>query len=227
MTINRGSLQRALAMVLVTLAALIGFPAQADSPDVAMVTLLQGKASRSTPQGSQPVQAFTKLRHGDLMTIERGARLQIVYFDGGRQETWQGGGRLEVAKMDSTPFGLAPPAVKVLPAVVVKQIAKTPALDSQGRAGMLRVRAVGAVGDATTNLANIEASYERMRQEADRDDLHPELYLLSALFELRQLDRLEQALAGLQRTQAGNPAVDAVVARYSKALQGARESARQ
>jgi hypothetical protein len=195
----------------------------AEGADVAMITLIQGKVSRGTPQGPQPVQAFTKLRHGDLMIIDRNAQLQLVYFDSGRQETWTGGGRLEIARADSTPFGLAPPAVKILPAVVVKQIAKTPALDSQGRAGMLRLRAVGPVGDA----AAIEASYERLRGEMAPDDLSPELYLLSSLFEMRQYDRLERALADLRQRRAGHPAVPAVLAAYDKALRSAREAGNQ
>jgi len=189
------------AIALFVASQSFGGAALADGADVAMITLIQGQVSRGTPQGPQPVQAFTKLRHGDLMIIDRGAQLQIVYFDSGRQETWTGGGRLEVARADSTPFGLAPPAVKILPAVVVKQIAKTPALDSQGRAGMLRLRAVGPVGD----LAAVEASYEKLRGAAESSDLSPELYLFSALFEMRQYDRLEKALANLQQIHPANP----------------------
>lgn len=212
-----------VAIALFVAGQLFGGAALADGADVAMVTLIQGQVSRGTPQGPQPVQAFTKLRHGDLMIIDRGAQLQIVYFDSGRQETWTGGGRLEVARADSTPFGLAPPAVKILPAVVVKQIAKTPALDSQGRAGMLRLRAVGPVGD----LAAVEASYEKLRGATESSDLSPELYLFSALFEMRQYDRLEKALANLQQIHPANPSVPVLVATYGKALRNARENAGQ
>jgi len=120
-------------------------------------------------------------------------------------------------------LGLAPPAVKILPAVVVKQIAKTPALDSQGRAGMLRLRAVGPVGD----LAAVEASYEKLRGATESSDLSPELYLFSALFEMRQYDRLEKALANLQQIHPANPSVPVLVATYGKALRNARENAGQ
>lgn len=188
--------------------------------DVAMVIFLQGGVSRVTAQGPQPMQPFVKLKHGDLLALQQDARLQIVYFEGGRQETWQGAGRLEITKVESKPFGLAPPSVKVLPAVMVKQIARTPALDSQGRAGMMRLRSVATAED----IAKIENNYKRMRMEADRNDLNPELYLLSAMFEVRELERVEQALADLQRTRPGSQEVGLLSALYQKALRNAREA---
>lgn len=184
-----------------------------------MVTLLQGNVSRVSPLGKQPVEAFTKLRHGDLLALDRDARVQIVYFENGRQETWQGGGRLEITKAESTAFGVAPPEVKILPSVMVRQIVKTPVLDSQGRGGMMRLRSVATASD----VEKIEETYRRLRAEAARNDINPELYLLSSLFEIRELDRVEQALADLQQRQRGNPEVGSVVALYSKAIKNARE----
>lgn len=192
----------------------------ADGPDVAMVTSIQGGVSLGTPQGREAVSSFTKLRHGDLLILDRESQLQVVYFDNGRQETWKGSGRLEIAKADSIPYGLAPPMVKVLPAVVVKQIAKTPTLESQGRTGMLRLRAVGAAADR----AGVDANYERLRREAAADDLSPELYLLSALFESRQYERLGKSLDELKQQHAGNPALQPIVETYTQALRSTQSS---
>lgn len=190
--------------------------------EVALVTALQGGVSRVSPQGRQGVEAFVKLKQGDLLALDKGARLQVVYFASGRQETWSGGGRLEVANGESKAFGLGEPQVKVLPVALVKQIAKTPTLDSQGRAGMTRLRSV-----ATPEMvANVETTYKRMRLEADRGDLAPELYLLSSLFELREFDRVEQTLADLQATRPANPEAKLLIALYQRALRNAREAGR-
>ena len=205
--------------LLAGIALAVASVALAQSGEVAMVTLLQGSVSRSSPMGKQPVESFTKLRHGDLLVLDRESRLQIVYFESGRQETWLGRGRLEITKSESTAFGLPPAEVKILPAVVVGQIAKTPALDSQSRGGMMRLRSVASA----TDVERIEENYKRLRLEASPNDFNPDLYLLSSMFEIRELDRVEQALADLQKRHRGNPDVGVVVALYNKALKNARE----
>lgn len=206
--------------VFMSLFLCVGLVRAQDSIDVAMVTQLKGGVSRVTAQGPQPVQSFVKLKQGDLLALQKDARLQLVYFEGGRQETWQGSGRLEIAKAESQAHGLTPPEVKTLPPVIVKQIARTPALETQGRAGMMRLRSVATAED----VARIESNYKQMRMEADRNDLNPELYLLSAMFEIRELERMEQALADLQRTHMGNPEAGLLLALYQKALKNAREA---
>jgi hypothetical protein len=198
--------------------AVVTGQAWADGGEVAMVTSLQGKANRVAPLGPQAVEAFTTLKHGDLLALDKGATLQLVYFENGRQETWHGPGKLEIAKTDSTPKGLKAPEVKILPAVMVKQIAKTPVLESQGRAGMMRLRGVASAED----IATVENNYRQMRQEMPARDINPERYRLSALFELHEFDRVDKALSDLQVEQAGNPDVPTLVAIYTKAVKNAR-----
>jgi hypothetical protein len=212
----------ALVLRLLLAASLlaIGNLAFAQSGEVAMVTSLAGGVARVLPTGKHELEAFTKLRHGDLLVLDRGSKLQLVYFENGRQETWLGGGRLEITKAESTAFGLPAPTLKVLPAVMVRQIAKTPVLESQSRGGMMRLRSVATAAD----VEQIEENYQRMRLEATGDDINPELYLLSSLFELRELDKVDRALAELQQRQRGNPDVALVAALYAKALHNARDA---
>ncbi len=213
------AMRRALSWLLAALALAMAAAASAQSGEVAMVTLLQGSVTRSSSLGKQPVEPFTKLRHGDLLVLDRQAKVQIVYFESGRQETWLGGGRLEITKAESTAFGLPPAEVKVLPAVMVRQIVKTPTLDSQSRGGMMRLRSVATAAD----VEKIEENYRRMRLDAGGKDINPDLYLLSSMFEIRELERVEQALADLQQRQRGNPDIGSVVALYNQALRNARD----
>jgi hypothetical protein len=206
------------AKLLATAAAIILSAAASAQVEVAMVTSLQGKVSRTSPMGPQPVQVFAKLKHGDQLALEKGSVLQVVYFDNGREETWRGAGKLEIARADSMAKGMAAPQVRMLPAVMVKQIAKTPALDSQGRAGMMRVRGVASAED----IASVEATYQTMRQERKGNDIKPELYFLSAMFELREFDRVESAVSRLQGEQPGNADVALVAQIYTKAVKNAR-----
>lgn len=186
---------------------------------MALITSLQGNVERVTLQGPKALQSFVKLKQGDLLAL-RNARIQIVYFESGRQEVWQGGGRLEILGSEGRPFGLPDPEVKILPSVMVKQIARTPALDSQGRAGVMRLRSIAS----PEAIAKLDNTYRQMRMEAVRGDLNPELFLLSGLFEMRELARVEQVLKDLQQARPGDTEVGLVVALYQKAMKNAREA---
>jgi hypothetical protein len=206
---------RALALFLGT-----GLAQAEPGADVAMVTFLRGGAHQVTVQGPQAMRPFAKLKQGDVLALERDAWLQIVYFAGGRHETWSGGGHLEVRETESLADGLPQPTVKKLPSVIVQQIARTPILDGQGRAGVARMRAIAP----PSTIAQMEKTYKRLRMDADRDDLNPELYLLSGLFEMRELERVEQVLGDLQRNRRGNPEAGLMVALYQRAVKNAREA---
>lgn len=188
--------------------------------DVALVTAINGSVSRVIEKGTQPMQSFVKVKEGDVLSLDKGARLQLVYFDGGRQETWNGAGKLEVAKAESKATGLAAPEVKKLPDVMVRQIARTPALDTHGRGGVTRLRAIATPEKA----AKIEEIYAKLKAEAKADDLNPEFYRLSGFFEIRDLDRVEAILADLQKQRGSDPQVKHLVSLYQKALKDARSS---
>jgi hypothetical protein len=195
--------------------ALCAAAAADEAADVAMVTAAQGSVTRVP--GAQAVPAFVKLKRGDRLALA-GARLQLVYFDNGRQETWHGDGKLEIGDNISKPTGLAAPETRTLPDVMVKQIAKTPALDSQGRAGVVRLRAIGS----PMALAKLEDTYKQLRDWAEPGDLNPERFLLSGLFELHQTERIQQVVADLGKTRAGDPDAAQLAALYQKLLKDAR-----
>jgi hypothetical protein len=197
---------------------LAGVPAWA--AEVAMVMSVRGNVMRLVGPTPVPVESFVKLKDGDRLTLEKDSRLQVLYFDNGRQETWSGPGRLELTTRESKSSGLAAPEVKSIPMVMAKQLARTPALDSQGRGGVTRLRSVPAQ-DA---LARLEDSYQNLRSRAAPDDLGPEAYLLSGLFEMRELDRVERVLGDLHQERPKNPEAGLLIALYRKAIKNVRES---
>lgn len=209
---------RPLAVLFAFLPAFGTALAQAAAADVALVTALEGNVSRLANGGPQPVQNFVKLKEGDVLALDKGARLQIVYFDGGRQETWAGAGKLAVARGESKATGLAAPEVRQLPAIMVKQIARTPALDTHGRGGVTRLRSIAT----PEKIAGVEKTYAKLKSEAAPDDLNPEFYRLSGFFEMRDLERVETILADLQKQRGGDPQAKLLVSLYKKALKDAR-----
>lgn len=208
-------------VLMLLLAMALAVKAQ-EGGDVALVTFVQGDVALVTQQGRQPLRAFVKLKRGDLLALGK-AKLQLVYFGSGRQEMWQGGGRVEILAAESRGFGLPNPEVKTLPSMMVRQIARTPAVDSEGRVLTTRVRSI-ATPEA---IAKLDDAYRRMRMETVRADLNPELFLLSGLFEMREIERVEQVLRDLQRARPGDMEVGLLAALYQKAIRNARESGSQ
>lgn len=200
------------------IAILALFATTAWAQDTALVMSLQGKVTRVAQPAPQAVEAFVKLKQGDVLTLDKDAKLQVVYFEGGRQETWVGAGKLEIASAESKATGLAAPQVKQLPAVMVKQLARTPSLDSQGRAGVMRLRSI----PTPEAIAKVEENYKKLRAESDKADLAPEMYRLSGLFEMRELDKVEQAVADLKKEHADNLEAKLLASLYTKALKDAK-----
>lgn len=205
-------------LVVAFLALAAGIAAAADA---ALAISVQGRVTRLGEATPGAIEALVRLREGDRLALEPGSRLRLVYFDNGRQETWSGPGRLEVTTREGRPDGLAAAETRSLSMAAARQIARTP---DAGDPRPARTRAV-PTPDA---LGRLDEAYRSLRaSRADADDLSPEIYLLSGLFELREFDRVERAMADLQQERRGNPEAGLLVALYRKAVRNAREGAKR
>ncbi len=187
--------------------------------EVALVMSAQGRVTRQA-EIAVPVESFVKLRAGDRIDLSEGARLQLVYFDSGRQETWAGSGSIQVDVREGKGSGLPPPEVKTLPLVMARQIARTPTLDAQGRAGVTRLRTI----KTDEAMLTLEKTYQELKGKAASDDIGPEVYLLSGLFDMRELDRVEKLVGTLQKDWPTHPEAKLLASLYRKALKNAREA---
>jgi len=149
-------------------------PAAAES--VAIVTAVEGVVMR----GKDILQPFEKLPAGEAINLSN-AKVRLVYLASGRQETWQGSGRIVLGEKESRGSNLAAPLISSLPELLVKQLAKPTTLAAHERAGAVRLRALGN----PQAVEAIENNYKQLRAQAAEDDLTPELYRLSALAELK------------------------------------------
>lgn len=188
-------------------------PVSAQDNRGALVTALDGNVSRVQGAEKKPLAAFERLEAGELLALD-GAKLTLVFFATGQQESWQGTGRLELGPGEGKPFGLAAPEVKKLPAFLVKQIARTPTLVAQGRAGVTRLRAI----PTPEAIAKVDENYRRMRMEAVAGDLNPEMYRLSALFEMKAYDAVEAAVRDMEQSRMNHGEAALLAALYRKAL---------
>jgi len=203
-------------MLGAVLLALVSMPVLA--VEVGLVTAVSGNVKwqeqKSTASELKP---FVKVRDGDQLTMDGAARLQLVYFESGRQETWQGSGVLEVGTSSSkTVKGSQQPEVKVLPAILVKQLSKTPASDGNVKTGMIRLRSMAPP------IESVERDYAEMRKQADSTDRNPELFLLASYFERGEYAKLEALLGKMNEEKPGDPDILALNGLYSNAVSVAK-----
>ena len=193
-------------------------PPTLESSTVAIVTAVQGGVDVVTSQGVTPLQPFARIRSDESLRLQGGALVRLLFLANGRQETWRGNGKVDIRETHGLGSGLPAPEIALLAVAVVRQIARTP---SDMRAVRQRGLAMG------NSLEKVEETYRRMRMETVRGDLNPELYLLSALFELREIDRIEQVLAELRETRRGDQEVQIIVSLYQKALKNLKDSGKR
>ena len=203
-------------MLGAVLLALVSMPVLA--VEVGLVTAVSGNVKwQEQKSAASELKPFVKVRDGDQLTMDGAARLQLVYFESGRQETWQGSGVLEVGTSSSkTVKGNQQPEVKVLPAILVKQLAKTPASDGNVKTGMIRLRSMAPP------IESVERDYAEMRKQADSTDRNPELFLLASYFERGEYAKLEALLGKMNEEKPGDPDILALNGLYSNAVSAAK-----
>ena len=194
--------------------------AAASAVEVGLVTAVSGTVTlQEEKSAASELKPFVKLREGDRLTLRGVSRLQVVFFDGGRQETWQGAGALEVGSVSSKAVkGGVQAEIKTLPAILVKQLSKTPSPDGSVKTGMIRMRSMPVVGTPES----VEGNYASLRQQAEASDRSPELYLLASYLELREFEKLEGVLRQLQEKNPGDAQVAALNSLYSRAISNAK-----
>jgi hypothetical protein len=198
----------------IVLAPLLAGAAEKES---GMITQAQGSATfTSGADKEKPVVSFMKIRAGDKLSLGKDAKLQVVYFKDGRQETWQGPATLLIGASESTAaHGANPPLVKKLPAIVLQQLTRAPGVvsDLKNRSGMIMVRSLPML-----ELRKLDENYTALRKEAAEDDVTPELYMLAGLHELKLYRDMKPVLEDMRKRQPNNPEVQAVYDRYSKLM---------
>lgn len=184
------------------------------SMDVCMVTSVQGSVMIAIEkETSKPLVAFSKLHQGEKLTLSQNARMQVVYFENGRQETWNGKGVVEIGSQESN--SALKPEVKILPPLLAKQLVRTPASNVQGRAGMIVMRSIST----PEKIKSIDDNYADLRKQTEPGEISPELYLLSALFEVKEFERIKSFLSALDKTYPERADVKDLVSHYRRIVE--------
>ena len=182
------------------------------SAQVAMLTQVAGDVKVAGSDGSRNAVPFLKVNDGDTLTLAANARVQMVYLSSGRQEVWTGAGPVKVGTQQSA-SSLTPQASQV-PALVLRQLEKTPAVGQHGKTGMVMLRSVDDLGALDT----LEKDYHDYREKAAPDDVTPEVFYLTGLLDLGDTQTARKVLDDLKSRQATQPAYGPVVEHFSRLI---------
>ncbi|HEX2566902.1 MAG TPA: hypothetical protein VHL85_08575 [Burkholderiales bacterium] len=190
--------------------------------DVGLVNSMAGDVSYTSGGATTKAKPYMKVREGDRFSVPSGAQLRLVYFQGGRQESFSGPAALTAGKTQSSVQSGGQPQVSTLPSGVPQKIAQTPelvAIAKLGRSGGVAVRGVGGDKRLTpqqqAEVRQARQTYDQLRQSSAADDITPELYLYSVLQDHLLYNDMKPIVAEMQKRQPGNADV-AAMADYVK-----------
>ena len=204
----------------VAVLALVVSTAQAQTADVGLVNMLNGDVSyASEGAAGAKAQPFMKVRQGDRFTVPAGSQVRLVYFQGGRQETWKGPAAFRAGAQASEAASGAAPEVATLPSSVPQRIAQVPELmqiAKLGRSGGVAVRGAGRPprlsAEQQAEVKTARDIYGKMRTQSPADDITPELYLYSVLQDFLLYDDMKPVVEEMAKRQPANSEVQELVA---------------
>jgi hypothetical protein len=192
--------------------------AKAQSVDVGLVNQLSGDVSYASEGATAAkVQAFMKVRQGDRFTVPAGGVVRVVYFQGGRQETWKGPASFKAGAQQGE--GGTPTEVSVLPSSVPQKIAQVPELiqiAKLGRSGGVAVRGTGKAprlnAEQQAEVKAAKDTYGKLRTQVSADDITPELYLYSVLQDYLLYDDMKPVVDEMSKRQPASAEVQELAA---------------
>ena len=193
---------------------------QAQGADVGLVNMLNGDVSYvSEGAAASKVRSFMKVRQGDRFTLPAGAQVRVVYFQGGRQETWKGPSAFRAGAQAGEAGSGAAPEVTVLPSSVPQKIAQVPELmqiAKLGRSGGVAVRGTAKAPklsvEQQAEVKTAKDTYGKLRAQSSADDITPELYLYSVLQDYLLYDDMKPVVEEMAKRQPGNADILELVA---------------
>ena len=196
----------------------LGFAGVAwSAADVGLINQMQGEVTYQGGSAATRATPFMKVREGDRFTVGEGALLRVVYFDGGRQETWKGPAMFKAgAKQGEATAGR--PEVSQVPGSAPAKLAQTAEviqIAKLGRAGGVTVRGIKTQqlsASQSAEVASAKKTYDAWRATAAADDITPELYLYTVLDSHMMYEDMKTVVKAMQERQPGSQEVKELAA---------------
>lgn len=180
--------------------------------DVGLVNLVSGEVAYAPKSGAaERAKPFMKVREGDRFTVPINAHVRLVYFQGGRQESFTGPASFTSGARQSTVQSGSQPQVTTLPSGVPQRIARVPELMQNAKLGGIQVRGSQPMKRVPEGyVQEARATYESLRKQLPGDDITPELFLYAAFNEYLLYDDMAPLVQEMQRKQPSSEDVKAL-----------------
>lgn len=188
--------------------------------DVGIVAHVSGEViyAAGAPAATGRPKPFMELREGDRFELAAGAQLRIVYFDGGRQESYSGPASLVTGAQRSAVVVGAAPKVSHLPSGVPQKLSQAPELIEIARLGRTAAgtppaaqRPARLTPQQQAEVREARDTYRKLRASTVAEDILPELYLYSVLQDHLLYAQMRPVVAEMARRQPGSDAVALMV----------------
>ncbi len=205
MTVVRG-----LAILL--WAALSAAAASSFAADVGVINHLAGLVTITNGVGTAKAQAYMNINEGDRFEVPAGVIVKVAYFQGGRQESFEGPVSFVVGSSQSVVRRGSGPQVTTLPSGVPQKISQTPDLvhiAKLGAAGtqpptQLSLRELRLTPQQQAEVRQARQIYVKLRADTPADDITPELYLYSVLQDHLLYTEMRTIVAEMGKRQPAN-----------------------
>jgi len=201
MTVVRG-----LAILLS--AALAAAAASSFAADVGVINHLAGLVTITHGVGTTKAQAYMNINEGDRFEVPAGVIVKVAYFQGGRQESFEGPVSFVVGSNQSVVRRGSGPQVTMLPSGVPQKISQTPDLVHIAKLGTAGVapssRELRLTPQQQAEVRQARQIYAKLRAETPADDITPELYLYSVLQDHVLYTEMRAIVAEMGKRQPGN-----------------------
>ena len=209
-------------MLFILIAGTLPLNAENAPQNAAIVVEVSGAVTYHNAITPEPtaLQAFMMMFQGDLLTLPADARVKLLYPENGRKETWQGPVTLALDVEQSRAQDETIKPVEIEESAAIARTIKETCLPLIERGAVTIVRASYseeseqmpakhaplALTDAEKQaISDARSTYAKMKEDTEKSDVTPELYLLSVLAFYEQYDSMAERLAQLQKTEPNNP----------------------
>lgn len=182
-------------------------------PDVAIVAHVSGEITYTSGQRNpSKVQAFMKLRQGDLLKLPAESQIKLLFLKDGKQQIWQGEVELKVEDSGCQPIGetLSQRQLqdKLLLPQITRAIKDTP-LPLLRRGAGVTLRKIKLTEEDRADIKAAEDLYNDLKTYYT-DDITLELYLLSVYAKYEQYDegirkKFQEKIQALLDVYPNNP----------------------
>jgi len=200
------------------------FAAQAPPSETGLVTQVSGKVTYQNDTSQEEpakAQAFMKTWRNDMFSLEKSAIATLIYFSGGRQETWSGPVVIRIGQRQGHVVnGKGPhrkPQVRIIPGIVAHTIDRSALPLQRSRSGVRQIR--GGPSEPkkghspfSRNLTRAEReqidsarkTYVELKVQVGEQDVTPEIYLLSVLARYGQYAEMDKIISALLKSHPDN-----------------------